>query len=144
MNGQKYYNEGGWRFDNICKNIWKIHRHPVNYIDITADYTDVTTELHIKFPHRWNSMHFRHTDNADDDSTSALAITINRPVGKNVPAQFQEDLFYEIGIKTARITELWGEKFEREQSTYNIVLNTANTDRVYPVFYIQNLGGTQL
>jgi len=144
MVGQTYYQEGLWRFDNICKNIWKIFPHPINYIAMAAGYTDQTTELHIKFPHRWISTNFRHTNNADVNSTNALTIIIRRPANKNIPAGFEEDLYNEINIKASKITELWGEKFEREQGTYDLIFNTANTERVYPVFYVQNLGGTQV
>jgi hypothetical protein len=37
------------------------------------------------------------------------------------------------------IIEKFGEGFEYEAGTYNLILNTTNTDLIFPVFYIQKL-----
>ena len=138
--GQRYFTEGAWHFDLVAKNIWKIYysgASKIAYIAMTG--SDVTTELHIPFSHRWNSTHFYHASSANADSHDTLTITIRRPKTKNTPRLFEEEM---VVIKTTatKKSDTWGEKFEREESTYNIILNTTSTDLVYPVFYVQQLG----
>lgn len=141
FNGQRYFTEGSWYFDLIGKNIWKItYKGASNITYIAMTGSDVTTELHIPFPHRWNSTHFRHADSSNDDSNAKLTITIRRAKTKNTPAQFEEDMFHIANYQHVKLTELWGEMFEREASTYNVIMNSTSTDRIYLVFYIQKLG----
>jgi len=134
---------GIWTLENFALNLWKIYVEipSAGYITMAGAGSNVTTELAIPFAHRWNSTHFRHAKSTDADCTDALNIVIRRPKLKNTPPQFEEDMFNETGIKTPKITETWGEKFEREASVYDIVLNSTLNDRVYPVFYIQRLEG---
>lgn len=131
---------GDWIFDNFAQNFIKIYPAVNDYIAIPAAAT-ITRELRIPFPHRWNSVHLRHTDSSDDDSNNDLDFTIRRPKTKNTPSQFEEDMFYENDITDPKISEPLGEKYEREASVYDIVFAGTNTDRIYPVFYIQKLGG---
>jgi len=140
-NGQRYFSEGTWHFDLVGKNIWKIsYRGAANITYITMDGTAITTELHIPFAHRWNSTHFRHTDNTNTESTAGLNFTIRRAAGKNQPAQFEEDMLYLFVFTGSKRSDLWGEMFEREASTYDIIFETTTAHRVYPVFYVQKLG----
>jgi hypothetical protein len=110
-----------------------------NYAAMLGAGTDVTKNLIVPFPHRWQSTHFTHHTSADADSNGALNILIRRPKGKNTPSQFEEDLIRIPNIVTARKSDTWGESFEREASVYDIIMDSTATDRVYPVFYLQRL-----
>ena len=139
---QKYYHEGVWTFQRIGKNIWKIYITKSPH-SITMKGSDVTTELHIPFIHRWLRIHFFHTDSSYDAVTGGdrLNILLKRTAGTLTPQKFEEYLYKETGLTSARITEVFGESFEYESGIHQLVLNSTSTNLVFPVFYIQKLEG---
>jgi hypothetical protein len=100
---------------------------------------DVVTQLHIPFPHRWLRIHFYHTDAAYAVSIAELRITLRRELGVMFPVQFADDLFCEFDMHSVMIIEKFGEGFEYEAGTYNLILNSVDTDLIFPLFYIQKL-----
>lgn len=131
-----------WLSQFIGKNVYRVwyDNAGVNYI-ITST-SDVTTELAIPWSHRWISIHFKHYNSAGNDLYDyPLKVIIRRPPAKNTPYAFSEDVFYGENMMFPTISETFGEKFEREPSVYNVVLNAHDTDRIAPVFYIQKLDG---
>jgi hypothetical protein len=133
------FNVGLWTFERIGKtNIYKVY--------ITADPSaivmtaaDVTTQLQIPFAHRWLRTHFYHTTAAYALSLTYLRITIRREVATMLPVRFSDELFCEFDINSHMILEMFGEGFEYEPSTYNLILNTTATELIFPIFYIQKL-----
>jgi hypothetical protein len=128
----------GWVFQHVAKNIYKIYpaRSPHS---ITMTGADVTTALRIPFPHRLIRLHWRHTDSAYAASTDALAIILRRPEGSMTPEHFEEDVFNETNIVKSKGTEKYGEGFEYEAGVYSVILNTTNTDLIFPILYVQKL-----
>ena len=141
MSLQRKERVGTWIFQFVAQNIWKIYYDSAGTQYIAQTGSDVTKELSIPWSHRWNSIHFRHANSANADAVTVLKVIVRRPTGKNVPATFQEDMFYDDSVMVATVSENFGEMFEREASVYNVVTNTTSTDRVTPVFYVQKLDG---
>lgn len=133
------YLGGIWTMARIGKtNIYMVYVTAApNGIVMTA--ADVTTPLQIPFPHRWVRIHFYHTTVAYVASIDALAIILRRRAGTMIPVRFSEDLFNGAGIVASRITEVFGEGFEYEPTTYDVTLNTTATDLIFPLFYVQKL-----
>jgi hypothetical protein len=134
------YQVGLWTFECIGKtNEYKVYPTvDPNGIAMTA--ADVVTQLHIPFPHRWEHIHFYHTTAAYVASADALAAILRRTAGTLTPVRFSEDLFNEPALVASRITEVFGEPFKYEATTYNLTLNTTNLHLIFPLFYISKLG----
>jgi len=127
----------GWTFKRIGKNIYKIYV-TADPNSITMTGSDVKTQLKIPFPHRILRMHLYHTNSAYAASTNALTIILRRSASTLTPAKFVEDLFN--GSATAsKISEVYGEGFEYEAGIYDLILNSTNTDLIFPIFYLQKL-----
>jgi len=129
---------GVWTFKRIGKNIFKIYV-TADPNSITMTGANVTTQLQIPFPHRILRMHLYHTNSAYAASTNALTIILRRSAGTLTPAKFVEDLFNEDGIIVSKVTEVYGEGFEYEAGIYDLILNSTNTDLIFPIFYLQKL-----
>jgi hypothetical protein len=132
---------GLWTMERIGKtNIYKVYiTVDPHAIAMPAVAADVITQLHIPFPHRWLRTHFYHTDAAYVVSLQYLRITLRRELNTMFPVQFADDLFCEFDINAVMIIEKFGEGFEYEAGTYNLILNTNATDLIFPLFYIQKL-----
>ena len=135
------YSEGFWTIERIGKtNIYKVYiTAEPRAIAMPAVAADVTTQLHIPFSHKWLRFHFYHTDAAYAISIQPLRITIRRAVTTMLPVQFLDELFCEFEITDVIGIEKFGEGFEYEAGVWNIILNTAATELVFPLFYIQKL-----
>jgi len=131
--------KGVWTFKHVAKNIWKIYITASPH-SITMSGSDVTTQLHIDFPHRFLRIHLYHTSSAYAASTDALALTVERPVA-TVPtlARFTDQLFREYDITASKLIEVFGEAFEYEECIWSIVLNSTSTDLVFLEIYVQLL-----
>lgn len=129
---------GGWIFKRIGKNIYKIYRELSPY-SITMTGANVTTKIPIPFPHRILRMHLYHTNSTYVASTDALAAILRRAAGSLTPERVEEDLFNETAIVASKITEKYGEGFEYEAGVYDLILNTTNTDLIFPILYVQKL-----
>jgi hypothetical protein len=135
----EHYQSGLWTFERIGKtNIYKV-TITVDPHAIVMTGADVVTQLHIPFPHKWKRIHFYHTDGAYAVAVNALRITLRRELNTFYPAQFADDLFCEFDITAVMTIERFGEDFEYEAGVYNLILNTANTHLIFPLFYIQKL-----
>ena len=132
--------EGKWKRFHVGKNIWKYiyNSGGVNYIAMTG--SDVPTQLHVPFPHRFMRFHLYHTDSSDAASNDALSVTIERPAG-TVPtlSKFTDQLFKESYIPASKLIEVFGETFEYEECIWSVVLNSTSTDRIYLEIFVQNL-----
>lgn len=136
---EERYQSGVWMLERIAKtNIYKVYLTAAPPA-IVMTGAAVATQLHIPFPHKWLRIHFYHTDAAYAISMAYLRITLRRAVGVMFPAEFLDELFCEFNINAATITEKFGESFEYEASTWNLILNAAATDLIFPLFYIQKL-----
>lgn len=132
------FKQGLWTFKRIGKNIYKatITKSPYS---ITMTGSDVETELHIPFPHRWIRMHFYHTDSSYAANTTATAVYMKRSAGKIHPVLFEEYLIAHSALTNSKLTETFGETYEYEIGTYTLLLNTTTTQLIFPVFYVQRL-----
>jgi hypothetical protein len=136
---EEKYQVGVWTIERIAKtNLYKVYI-TLDPHAITMTGLNVVTQLHIPFPHRWLRIHFCHTDAAYAPSLAYLRITLRRELGTMFPPLFIDDLFCEFNMNAVLIIEKFGEGFEYEAGTYNLILNTTNTDLIFPVFYIQKL-----
>lgn len=129
---------GLWTFRKFGKVFYRIF--PTDFF-ITMTGADVNTQLRIPFDHKWIRTDFYHTlAGAADVSVASLLISIQRRAGVVEPiADFVEFLFHEDRIRHAQIGENWGENFEYEATTWDIILNSDNTDLVYPIFVVERL-----
>jgi len=133
------YQDGIWKMERIGRNIYKIYvRDSPNAITMTA--ADITTLLRIPFMHRLLSINLHHVSSTYADSTNALTATFQRAVTTQIPAKYKEILWQGDYIVDPTVSEVFGEGFEREESTYSLVLNSTATDLILPVIYIQHLG----
>jgi len=133
------YQSGLWMMERIGKtNLYKVYI-TVDPHAIVMTGANVMTQLHIPFPHRWLRTHFYHTDAAYAVSIDYLRITLRRELNTMFPVQFADDLFCEFEINAVMVIEKFGEGFEYEAGTYNVILNTTATNLIFPLFYIQKL-----
>ena len=141
LRGGFRYNSGGWTYEHIGKNIWKIY--PVVYPHyIVMDGTDLATELFIKFTHRLLRTHFFHTDGTYAANTDDLGVTIKRSTGTLQPQNFEEMLYDEDLINYSHVTlEFEPEMYDYEASLWTITLNSTSGNCIFPLIYIQNRGG---
>jgi hypothetical protein len=135
------YQQGFWTIERIGKtNIYKVYiTEEPRAIAMPAVAADVTTQLRIPFAHKWLRIHFYHTTAAYVVATTALRVTLRRAVGVMLPVQFLDELFCEFDITDVIMIEKFGEGFEYEAGTWNLILNTTATDLVFPLFYIEKL-----
>jgi len=134
-----HYQSGPWMMERVGKtNIYKVYLTAAPPA-IVMTGLDVTTNLHIPFPHRWLRTHFYHTTAAYAVSQAYLRVTLRRAVGTMFPVEFLDELFCEFDINAVIMIEKFGEGFEYEAGTYNLILNTTATDLIFPLFYIQKL-----
>lgn len=135
------YQSGVWMIERIGKtNIYKVYlQADPPAIAMPAVAADVTTDLHIPFPHKWLRIHFYHTTAAFVVSQDYQRITLRREVGTMFPAQFLDELFCEFYVNAVIMCEAFGDNFKFEAGTYHLILNTTATDLVFPLFYIEKL-----
>jgi len=133
------YLGGVWTMARIGKTNIYIIRVTAAPGTIAMTGNAVITQLTIPFPHRWVRIHFYHMTAVYAASVDALAIILRRTAGTLTPVRFSEDVFNGAAIVASRITEVFGEAFEYEAGTYDLSLNTTNTDLVLPLFYVQKL-----
>lgn len=140
-NCEPFYHVGLWTFERLGKtNIYKVYITEIPHaVAMPAVAADVTTQLQIPWPHKWLRIHFYHTTAAFGVSLTALRVTLRRAVGIMFPNEFLDELFCEFGITDTIMIEKFGEGFEYESSTWNLILNTTATELVFPVFYIQKM-----
>src|SRR3990170_3393800 len=93
------------------------------YATMLGTGTAVTKTLIIPFAHRWQSTHFTHHTAAEVDSNAKLNILIRRPKLKNTPTQFEEDFLRLDQIVAPRVSDTWGDSFERERSIYDVIMD---------------------
>ena len=134
-----HYTSGIWSFERVGKsNIYRVYV-TIDPRAIVMTAANVTTQLNIPFPHRWLRIHFYHTDAAYATGVANLAVTLTRAVGTMFPVAFADDLFAEGLLVSSRIIETFGEGFEYEAGSYNLILNSTALHLIFPLFYIQKL-----
>ena len=135
-----HFVEGDWTFQRFARNLYKVFPHDGLSNRIVMTGADKTTEIFIPFPFRWLRVHIYHTDNADSASSDALNLMIKRLATKTGhPSTFSEILFATTGETDSWLTVPFGIGFEYEAGIWQLTLNSTNTDRVYPVLYLQKM-----
>lgn len=128
---------GIWTFVRWAREYYRVVVEE-NYIAMTGG--DVAVDLRFPFPFRWLRTDFYHTDAALAASTDPLAIQLNRPVDTMEPlGDFTEILLFKRAVRDAMYGENWGENFEYEPSVWNLIMNSTNTDLIFPIFYVRRL-----
>lgn len=128
---------GPWRFVRCGADFYRV---VMEQNEIVMTGADVVTQLRIPFPFRWLRTDFYHTDAAGDASQDAVYYSIQRPAGTLEPLNaFMEILITKYDITDAEFGENWGENFDYEPSVWNLLLNSTNTDLIFPIFYIRRL-----
>lgn len=139
------FNSPPWVFTRVIKNLYK------GYIiasphSITMTGSSVTTQLPLPFTHKWIELLLYHTDSSYAASTDQLDITLSRPAGGITELQYVVDnLFNRQNEVASAIKKTFGDaapdnkQFVYEPSNYNLLLNSTNTDLVFPVLYILRL-----
>ena len=130
------YNYGGWTFEHIGKNIWKIYP-TVEPNSVTMTGADVTRELYVGFMHRLLRMHFFHTDSSYAASTDSLLVRIERSAGTLNPSRFEEYIYNNENLIKSRISLIFRE-LNYEASLWKFTFNTTTTDLIFPVIYLEN------
>lgn len=142
LEGGFRYNYGGWTFEHVGKNLWKIYPDvEPNAVIMTG--ANLTKELFIAFTHRLIRMHFFHTDGGYAPSTDDLSLTIERSAGSLNPLNFEEYLYDDDLIRKSRITLTFEPIgiYDYEASLWKFTFNTTSADVIFPVIYIENRSG---
>ena len=135
------FQEGNWKFQSIGQNFYKIYYNAAGTTYIAMTGSVVSTDFMIPFFHRWVRISFYQTASDDTASTDYINLTLIRTTSTSAPTRFQEYLYGDEEMRSARITEKFGEGFEYEGGTYKLSLQAASTRRVTPQFIIQKLEG---
>lgn len=128
---------GVWEYEPFASNLIRIH-YKGNYITMTG--SAVTTEIPIHWPHRIVKIEMNHTDSSDDASTDAWDYKLRRTKGKLAGiGNMQSTILTVTNSAASEILETFGENYEYRASTWDLVMDTTNTDRVYVELTVQRL-----
>ena len=136
LEGGFRYNYGGWTFEHVGKNLWKIYPD-VEPHEVIMTGADVPKELFVAFTHRLKRMHFYHTDSSYAASIDSLLIRVERSAGTLNPSRFEEYLYNNEHIIKSRISLVFRE-LDYEASLWKFTFNTTTTDVIFPVIYVEN------
>lgn len=111
----------------------------IDPFSITLTGANVTKVLRVPWMHRVISLDIFQTTSAHAADASALQVTFKRPQGKHFPPYFEEILFRDLAVVPTAgfMAEQFGETFERENSSYSLILNGTNTNIAEVVIYVQ-------
>lgn len=143
MTAEKRTRIGDWIFENIAGNYIRVYyaKTSDHAIDISAGGSD-SIQLQVPFLHRILRFHIYHTDSSYASSVVSLDVQVDRKTANigGLP-KFTDILFSEENIAHDTMAEYFGEGFEFEASTWTLYLATTATHKIFPLFYIQKLGG---
>lgn len=128
---------GVWTFARYAHRRWKVFIRDSDGNRLLMTGSDVTTELHIPFAHRFLSWDFYHTDTDGAASTDSLTITVRRTVGKSTHPTRLGSCLYSAAHTSTNTTLVV--PLEHEMGLYDLVLNTTDTDYVVPCVYLLEL-----
>lgn len=135
-NNGEPFSEYGWQFFRAAEGFWKVFIVDADTNRITMTGSDVTTELHIPFPHRFDRFLFYHVDSSNASNQASLDILIKRLPAKLHPNNFAE-ILNDSSHTSAKTTVVL--PFSYEASLWQISLNTTTTHFVYPIIYVWEL-----
>jgi len=137
-----------WIFQNFAPNRYLIFIDPKvvsdSAITMLGVGTEVTKKLHIPFSHRLVFIWIHHLTSSYADTRTYTNFKMVRSVQNRTPSKLAEYIIAKIGIRAYTSAFKCGETFERPDSTYSLTLESANTDKIIPVIYVQNIGHSKV